>query len=130
VLILFPDLTPARPSLIDKVQASLKPEFVANGLMIGQFHSDCSEPAIWNRHFHPLRSPVPLLAIRYMVATDFPFLNQSCTWTGHYLRRFGREVPSRLETTVREAALRFGLDYPPAETPGAATRPTDDQGNE
>jgi hypothetical protein len=113
ILILFPDLPPDEaPGIIDRVQTALKPEFVAEGLMIGQFHTTCDYPALWNREFHPLRSPVPLLAIRYMLRTDAPFLIKESDALDMYLRRFGTDVPSRLKQAVREAATAFGLEYP------------------
>src|SRR5215213_7303045 len=113
ILVLFPELAPGRaPSIIDTIQSTLKPEFVANGLMIGQFHPRCEEPALWNHDFRPLRAPVPLLAIRYMVSTDFPFLKKNASWLAAYLQRFGHAVPSRHQAAVREAALGFELEYP------------------
>jgi hypothetical protein len=113
ILILFPDLPPDEAStIVDGVQAALKAEFIARGLMIGQFHGTCDYPALWNRQFHPLRSPVPLLAIRYMVPTDAPFLMKEPGALYAYLRRFGTDVPNRLEQAVREAATAVGLDYP------------------
>lgn len=113
ILILFPDLAPARaPDVIDTIQAALKPEFIAQGLMIGQFHADCEEPALWNRDFRSLRSTIPLLAIRYMVRTDAAFLTKDAGSLAAYLRRFGQDVPSKLQSGVRDAALRLGLEYP------------------
>lgn len=113
ILVLFPDLHAARaPAVVDAVQAALKPEFVAAGLMIGQFHPRCGEPALWNRGFRPLRSPVPLLAIRHMVRTDAAFLTTDAGSLAAYLQRFGDAVPARLEPAVREAARRFGLEVP------------------
>ena len=113
ILVLFPELAPAgAPGVIDAVQAALKPEFIARGLMIGQFHEGCEEPALWNRDFRPLRSPVPLLAIRHMVRTDAAFLTRDAGSLAAYLQRFGDAVPGRLEPAVREAALRLGLAYP------------------
>ncbi|HEX6701434.1 MAG TPA: hypothetical protein VF101_11955 [Gaiellaceae bacterium] len=113
ILMLFPDLAAARaPDLIDTVQAALKPAFTARGLMIGQFHATCDEPGIWNRNFRPLRSPLPLLAIRHMVRTDAPFLTKDARYLAAYLRWFGHDVPDRLQAPVREAALAFGLAAP------------------
>ena len=115
ILVLFPDLAPERaPAIIDGAQVALKPEFIAEGLMIGQFHAACQEPALWNRDFRPLRSTVPLIAIRHMVPTDFPFLKKDAYSLSAYLRRFGQAVPGRLQAAVREAALEFGLEYPGA----------------
>jgi hypothetical protein len=113
ILILFPDLSPRlAPDVIDSIQAALKPEFVAVGLMIGQFHARCEEPALWNHEFRPLRSPVPLLAIRHMVRTDAPFLAKDADWLAAYLERFGEAVPNRLQPVVREAASGLGLELP------------------
>lgn len=115
ILILFPDLPADRaPAVVDAVQAALKPAFVAEGLMIGQFHAGCGEPALWNEAFRPLRSPVPLLVIRHMVRTDAKFLTRDAATLAGYLERFGDAVPPRLEPAVREAALAHGLEYPPA----------------
>jgi len=113
ILILFPDLAPAQaPDIIDTIQSQLKPEFIAQGLMIGQFHARCEEPALWSHDFRPLRSPVPLLAIRSMVPTDFPFLKKDAGWLATYLQRFEHAVPGRLQAAVHEAALGFRLEYP------------------
>jgi hypothetical protein len=113
ILILFPDLVPARaPDVIDSLQAALKPEFVADGLMIGQFHPRCEKPALWNPDFRPLQSPVPLLAIRHMVRTDAAFLTHDAASLSAYLQRFATVVPTRLEPAVREAAVALGLEYP------------------
>ena len=115
ILLLFPALSPARAhAVLDVAQAALKPEFVAAGLMIGQFHPGCDEPALWNPGFRPLRSPVPLLAIRHMVRTDAVFLTGDAAWLTAYLRRYGDAVPARLQDAVREAARRLGVQHPAA----------------
>jgi hypothetical protein len=64
-------------SLIDEIQTELKPDFIIHhGLMIGEFHQSTNSNAIRNENFYPLRTRVPLLVIRYMVANDIIFLNQ------------------------------------------------------
>jgi hypothetical protein len=112
ILILFSDLDPVYLCLLDAAQASLKPQFNREGLMLGQFHERCDEPALWNPSFSPLRCSVPLLAIRTMVRTDAPFLIKDAGSLRSYLQRFGRDVPGRLRHTVREAAMKFGLEVP------------------
>jgi hypothetical protein len=113
ILILFPNLAPDQaPEMIDAVQMALKPEFTAEGLMIGQFHAVSEEPALWNPDFRPLRCMVPLLAIRSMVRTDAPFLMKDAHSLAAYLKRYRHDVPSKLRPAVREAALRFGLECP------------------
>nr|WP_258534356.1 hypothetical protein [Streptomyces sp. PT12] len=41
------------------MQAELKPELVALGVMVGQFHEHCAEPAARNPAFPVSRSPIP-----------------------------------------------------------------------
>lgn len=111
LLILLPDLPAERgPDVIDVVQKALKPRFVADGLMIGQFYPGCSEPGLWNRHFRPLSSTVPLLTIRHMVAADAGFLDDDPAHLAAYLARFGDRIPSRLEGVVKDAMLRLNVD--------------------
>ncbi|WP_366829775.1 DUF6875 domain-containing protein [Nostoc sp. NMS2] len=74
-LLIFPDVhIEDACKLIDSVQQKLKPLFVESGLMIGEFHKRNETPGLHNPHFRPLRSPIPLLAIRFMVEADLPFL--------------------------------------------------------
>jgi hypothetical protein len=61
-------------AVVDKVQASLKKYFVETGLMLGEFHAANQTPGLRNPDFRPLRSPIPMLAIRHMVESDLPFL--------------------------------------------------------
>ena len=78
VLLIFPDVSLARASeCIDQVQATLKPEFVRQGLMIGEFHKNNNASGLRNPEFFPLRTPTPCLAIRRIVATDLAFLDLS-----------------------------------------------------
>ena len=74
-LLIFPDIDlEDAPKLVDSVQQKLKPLFVESGLMIGEFHKRNETPGLHNPNFRPLRSPIPLLAIRFMVEADLPFL--------------------------------------------------------
>ena len=110
LLIVLPELPPERgPDVIDVVQRALKPSFVADGLMIGQFYPGCSRPGLWNPDFRPLSSTVPMLTLRHMVAADAGFLGDDDAHLTAYLARFGDMVPSRLRGTVREAMLRLGV---------------------
>jgi hypothetical protein len=88
-LVLFPRVDHMDASEFDALQARLKDNFVEEGLMIGQFHPACDQPGIWNETFRPLRSPVPLLAIRAMVRYDLPFLVEKSSHVEAYRRYFG-----------------------------------------
>lgn len=98
VLILFPDIDDPAP--LDQLQRRLKSGFVRRGLMIGQFYAGCDEPGLWNRDFRPLRSPIPLLAIRHMVASDFPFLVGEQEWLTSYLTQFAPDVPPHVRQSI------------------------------
>jgi hypothetical protein len=112
ILILFPDVSVEdAPKIIDVMQASLKLEFVPHGIMVGQFHPGPPQnPGLWNPDFRPLFSPIPLLVIRNMVPTDFPFLKANKQFMTAYLKVAGRQVPRYLKQSVKETALQFGLD--------------------
>ncbi|MFI6498512.1 DUF6875 domain-containing protein [Nonomuraea typhae] len=108
ILVLVPDLPDARAAaVIDAAQLVLKSEYVAAGLMIGEFYPGPPPKAgLWNPDFRPLGSPVPLLAIRHMVASDFPFLKEDPEHTAAYLERFGDRPPAALREAI--AAVRPG----------------------
>ena len=75
MVLIFPDVANEEaPRVIDPTQRKLKTGFVKEGLMLGEFHAFCATPGLRNKHFRPLRSPVPLLAIRHMVESDVDFL--------------------------------------------------------
>eukprot|EP01137_Pigoraptor_chileana_P013298 Opistho-2@66629 len=76
VMLIFPDVRLRDAvEIIDKTQAKLKPDFVAQGLMIGEFHLNNNTPGLHNPEFYPLRTPYPSLAIRHMAPSDLVFLS-------------------------------------------------------
>jgi hypothetical protein len=118
ILVLVPDLaTPDEiREMTDGTQAALKPEFVERGLMVGEFHPLPPEKAgLWNPDFRPLRSPVPLLAIRHMVPSDYAFLRDERRFMEAYLDNVGDEVPKGLQDAVEETAEKLGLEAEFAE---------------
>lgn len=98
ILILFPQITDY--SIIDEAQRRLKEKSIPAGLMIGQFYPGCEEPGVRNSEFRPLQSPIPLLAIRYMVSSDFPFLAPKSQWVEEYLKKFAPAVPPAVRATI------------------------------
>jgi hypothetical protein len=108
-LLIFPDIDIEDASeLIDSIQQKLKPLFVESGLMIGEFHKRNESPGLHNPNFHPLRSPIPLLAIRFMVEADLPFLQNPADphlrirYLEAYLKRFGGKFTD--ETRFKNAS--------------------------
>ncbi len=116
ILILFPDLPLSQvPRLIDQTQKRLKPEYVKKGLMIGEFHSLPPEKSgLWNQDFRPLKAPVPMLVIRHMVPTDFPFLKEDRQFMSAYLNIYKDHIPYRIRPLVESTAEEYGLEL---ETP-------------
>lgn len=77
ILLVFPDVELSEaPVLIDATKERLKPSFVNSGLMLGEFHESNVGPGLHNDEFQPLRSPIPMLVIRFMVSSDLVFLNR------------------------------------------------------
>ncbi|MEH2150857.1 DUF6875 domain-containing protein [Nostoc sp.] len=113
-LLIFPDIhIEDAPKLIDSVQQQLKPLFVESGLMIGEFHKRNESPGLHNPNFRPLRSPIPLLAIRFMVEADLPFLQSPADphlrirYLEAYLKRFGHKFTD--ETKFKNAHQALAL---------------------
>ncbi|MFF7177379.1 DUF6875 domain-containing protein [Streptomyces sp. NPDC008121] len=120
LLIVLPDLAPEAFALLDEAHAQVKTESVGRGLMIGQFHPRCAEPAAHNPAFKVSRSPVPLVAVRAMAVHDILFLGERADWFAEYHRRFGARYRSRpdgigpLLTTLYHKALSL---HGPGGTP-------------
>jgi hypothetical protein len=113
-LLIFPDVhTEDAPKEIDSIQQKLKPLFVESGLMIGEFHKRNETPGLHNPKFRPLRSPIPLLAIRFMVEADLPFLQTPADphlrirYLEAYLKHFGQKFTD--ETKFKNAHEALAL---------------------
>jgi hypothetical protein len=78
------------------VQSRLKWYCLLRGLMIGRFFADSSDPGLWHRDFRPLRSPIPLLAIREVVEHDAPFAARHPLLIPIYIWKYPLAAPQRL----------------------------------
>jgi hypothetical protein len=77
IIVILPDVSDEdAPAMVDETHRRLKAQFVDAGLMIGKFHPLSEQGGLHNPGFRPLRSPIPMLAIRNMVDSDLPFLNR------------------------------------------------------
>ncbi len=111
-LVVFPSLKAngsEGAAVIDKVQASLKKYFVEMGLMLGEFHAANESPGLRNPNFRPLRSPMPMLAIRHMVESDLPFLIRA-TYPPKARSSFLRSYLFRLGGVLSEAKFNEALE--------------------
>ena len=113
IMLVFPDVAEEEASeLIDQVQQKLKPFFVQAGLMIGEFHKRNESPGLHNPNFRPLRSPIPMLAIRFMTESDLPFLDRltdepqlRVRYLNAYLERLGTVVKDDKKLSNARKAL-------------------------
>lgn len=96
VVLVFPDVTEF--GQIDAVQDECKTAFVKRGLMVGQFYPGHQHRGLHNADFRPLDAPFAMLAVRHMVATDYPFLCDDERWMDAYDARF---VSARSATCPR-----------------------------
>jgi hypothetical protein len=111
-LVVFPSLRAngaEGAAIIDTVQASLKRYFVQMGLMLGEFHSTNQSPGLRNPDFRPLRSPIPMLAIRHMVESDLPFLTRE-TYLPEQRSSFLRSYLFRLGGTLSQDKFNEAVD--------------------
>jgi hypothetical protein len=105
ILLVLPEFDPTDSVELDELQLKAKDEFVAEGLMIGQFHPVCEEPGLYNEDFRPLRSPLPLLAVRKLLVFDLPFLLGDDLHLDHYLQRFAPSLPTRVRDRLVSRVL-------------------------
>lgn len=111
-LMVFPSLAASGsegPAIIDQVQLSLKKYFVDMGLMLGEFHAANESPGLRNPAFRPLRSPIPMLAIRHMVESDLPFLIRKF-YSAQLRSSFLRSYLFRLGGTLSQYKFNEALD--------------------
>ncbi|WP_227983879.1 DUF6875 domain-containing protein [Nocardia spumae] len=96
----FPELTDC--ARIDAVHGERKTEVVRRGWMLGQFYPGCTVPGLWNRDFHPLDAPLPMLVLRPMMSTDYPFLVGRSEWLYAYFTHLAPNLPRRLRWEIAE----------------------------
>ena len=89
VLTVFTNMKSEQYYFIDTVQEIHKVDFVKEGLMLGQFHPLCEEAGLWSQAFRPLKSPLPMLAVRHMAKTDIAFLYHNDDYLSSYKNKFG-----------------------------------------
>ncbi|MFD3425175.1 DUF6875 domain-containing protein [Nocardia fluminea] len=100
VLTVFPGLDDT--TRIDAAHAARKDDIVRAGAMLGQFYPGCPVAGLWNRDYRPLHAPLPMLVIRPMMNTDFPFLVGKPEWLSAYLARHAPGLPRKLRATIAD----------------------------
>ncbi|MFD3506438.1 DUF6875 domain-containing protein [Nocardia sp. NPDC058666] len=100
VLTVFPDLDDT--TRIDTAHTARKSDIVSAGAMLGQFYPGCPVAGLWNRDYRPLHAPLPMLVIRPMMNTDFPFLVGKPEWLAAYLARHAPGLPRKLRASIAD----------------------------
>ena len=118
LVVVLPGIPDGALARLDEAQAERKTDLARDGLMLGQFHPRCPEPAARNADFLVGRSPVPMIALRRMAFHDVLFLHERADWFEAYARRFGSRYRVGLTadpmfvTLFYQAARRHGLPLP------------------
>jgi hypothetical protein len=89
-------------------QAHVKWRCLSRGLMIGKFHPRSDDRGLWNRRFRPMRSPIPLLAVRHLVRNDAAFALRNPILFGAYLCRYSLAAPQQLLNNLAKQRARNG----------------------
>lgn len=95
-----------------QLHEELKPEFVEQKIMFGEFFPSCDGEGIHNPEFRPLQSPVPLFVIRHMHILDLPFLINCPKQRASYRERFEVASRSDLDKRVKSSrVIKLPLDW-------------------
>lgn len=101
----IPAVEQAGASFVVAVHRRLKPVFLKQRLMLGEFYPGCPKPGLHNPEFRPLHAPHPLLVIRAMVEADLWFLTDRDAFVDAYLDAFGERGRNNLCQLLRADAL-------------------------
>jgi hypothetical protein len=97
ILIAFPNCGDADGiAALAEVQKSLRFLSFRRKRMIGVFHAEANAPGLWNPEFRPLRSPIPVIALRSLVVQDAAFVLRHPLLAPTYLLNFPLAGPRQL----------------------------------
>jgi hypothetical protein len=89
ILVGFPNCADADGlRVLKQIQNRLRPHSIYRAKMIGLFEPNSNDRGLLNPDFRPLRSPIPLLAIRLLVENDSPFVLRNPRLAPIYLAQF------------------------------------------
>jgi hypothetical protein len=86
----FPDCADADGiAMLERVYARHKYYTLLRSRMIAFFHAGSEIHGLWNPGFRPMQSPMPVIAVRYLIEQDAAFAAKHRLLTAPYLLRFG-----------------------------------------
>ena len=118
VIVGFPNCAdPGGIAALHAVQNAMRHHSVVLGKMVGLFEPDSKATGLINPDFRPLRSPVPVLAIRMLVEQDAPFVARNPLLAPVYLAKFPLAGTRRLFVHARAERQRRAatVNVPPDE---------------
>jgi hypothetical protein len=97
IMIAFPNCRePEGIAALASVQKSLRFLSFRKTRMIGLIDPQADAAGLWNPHFRPLRSPVPIIALRSLVVQDAAFVLRHPLLAPAYLLNFPLSGPRQL----------------------------------
>ncbi|MEV6421694.1 DUF6875 domain-containing protein [Streptomyces sp. NPDC051662] len=106
LMAVFPDLPEDQAdTFIDGGHARLRMNFVARGLMIGEFHPHSTVTSVRNPALHVMRCPAPMFAVRALSRHDLIFLDRPETppaERGQYLKHLLHHLGDQLTDRERD----------------------------
>jgi len=91
-------------AMLARVTARHKYYTLLRSRMLALFHEGSDLQGLWNPAFRPLRSPMPMIAVRYLVEQDAGFVAKHKLLIAPYLLRFGPAGARRLASHWRRRA--------------------------
>lgn len=102
----FPNCdTPEGLAMLERVFQRHKYYTIFHFRMMAYFYADNNIHGLWNPDFRPMRSPMPVLGVRYMVEQDAAFAAKHKIMTAPYLMRFGVNGARRLVAHLQHKAV-------------------------
>lgn len=93
-------------AMLERVYARHKYYTLLRSQMIAFFHPGSQTHGLWNPAFRPMQSPMPVIAVRYLIEQDAAFAAKHKLMTGPYLLRFGVPGARRLADHWRARATK------------------------
>ncbi len=112
IVVVFTDLPADRAQGVfdDVLEQLAAPSYAKDGIVFGPFHEGAEGSAIYNSSFHPFRSPVPFLFVRYGVVSDWKFFLDDEDWLNLWARRYGDSGAQALAEELRHLPWRASRD--------------------
>jgi hypothetical protein len=105
----FPNCaSPEGLAMLERVYKRHKYYTLFRSLMIAYFHPGSEAHGLWNPDFRPMRAPMPVLGMRYLIEQDAVFAAKHHLMLAPYLMRFGPAGARRVVASRQALRPRSG----------------------